>query len=144
MLSNDISIGTIGAGNMATALIEGLLATGVAPASLWASDPAADKLQPLATKGVQVTTDNAHLIAAYIRAHWAIESLHWLRDVSMGEDANKTRTGHAPRNLAALHNTVISIHHNTGTTTIAKTLRAAARNPEHAINHLTRENMTLN
>jgi predicted transposase YbfD/YdcC len=87
---------------------------------------------------------NAHLIAAYIRAHWAIESLHWLRDVSMGEDANKTRTGHAPRNLAALHNTVISIHHNTGTTTIAKTLRAAARNPEHAINHLTRENMTLN
>ncbi len=64
MLSNDIFIGTIGAGNMATALIEGLLATGVAPARLWASDPAADKLQPLATKGVQVDTDNAHLLAA--------------------------------------------------------------------------------
>ena len=64
MISSDLSIGTIGAGNMATALLEGLLATGVAPASLWASDPAADKLQALAAKGVQVTTDNAQLIAA--------------------------------------------------------------------------------
>ncbi len=64
MLSNDISIGTIGAGNMATALIEGLLATGVAPAKLWASDPSADKLQTLAAKGVQVSTDNARLTSA--------------------------------------------------------------------------------
>jgi len=64
MLSNDISIGTIGAGNMATALIEGLLATGVAPAQLWASDPAADKLQTLAAKGVQIRTDNAALVSA--------------------------------------------------------------------------------
>jgi predicted transposase YbfD/YdcC len=87
---------------------------------------------------------NPHLIAAYIRAHWAVESLHWLRDVTLGEDANKTRTGHAPRNLAALHNTVISIHHHAGTTAIAKTLRTASRNPEHAINHLTSENTTLN
>ncbi len=64
MLSNNLSIGTIGAGNMATALIEGLLATGVAPASLWASDPAPAKLQLLAAKGVQTVTDNAVLIAA--------------------------------------------------------------------------------
>ena len=64
MLSPDISIGTIGAGNMATALIEGLLANGVAPEHLWATDPAADKLQPLAAKGVQVSSDNGRLIAA--------------------------------------------------------------------------------
>lgn len=63
-LSNGTSIGTIGAGNMATALLQGLLATGVAPARLWASDTAQAKLQTLADQGIQTTTDNARLVAA--------------------------------------------------------------------------------
>jgi len=64
MISPDISIGTIGAGNMATALLEGLLATGVVPSRLWASDPDAHKLQAFAAKGLHATADNAGLIAA--------------------------------------------------------------------------------
>ena len=64
MISADTSIGFIGAGNMATALIEGLLATGVSASRLWASARSVDKLQALAAKGVQVTTDNTAVVKA--------------------------------------------------------------------------------
>lgn len=38
-----------------------------------------------------------------VRAHRGIENaLHWVLDVSMGEDDNRSRTGHGPRNLALL------------------------------------------
>src|SRR5690606_38484762 len=63
MLSNT-TIGFIGAGNMAGALIEGLLANGVAPARLWASDTDSAKLAALASKGVQTSQANAELVAA--------------------------------------------------------------------------------
>jgi pyrroline-5-carboxylate reductase len=64
MISSSTAIGFIGAGNMATALIEGLLATGVAPGKLWASDTTADKLALLAAKGIHTTTDNAAVVQA--------------------------------------------------------------------------------
>ncbi|HEY0963194.1 MAG TPA: pyrroline-5-carboxylate reductase [Pseudomonadales bacterium] len=63
MLS-DSTIGFIGAGNMAGALIEGLLANGVAPARLWASDTDAGKLAALAAKGIRTSQANAELVAA--------------------------------------------------------------------------------
>ena len=37
-------------------------------------------------------------IAHAIRAHWGIENqLHWVLDVTFGEDACRIRTGHGPR-----------------------------------------------
>jgi len=64
MLSPDTTIGFIGAGNMAGALVEGLLAKGFAPANLLASDAATDKLAALAARGVRTTTDNAVVAAS--------------------------------------------------------------------------------
>ena len=61
---SDIRIGFIGAGNMATALIEGLLAQGLAPGHLWASDTDAAKLATLKQKGVHTTPDNKTLVLA--------------------------------------------------------------------------------
>lgn len=41
--------------------------------------------------------------AAAIRAHWAIEtSLHWVLDVTFGEDKARSRTGHGPANMAVV------------------------------------------
>ncbi len=37
-----------------------------------------------------------------VRNHWKIESMHWSLDVTYGEDANKTRKGTAPHNMAVL------------------------------------------
>ena len=44
------------------------------------------------------------------RAHWGIENrLHWVRDVSLGEDACRVRTGAAPQVLAACRNAVLTL-----------------------------------
>jgi hypothetical protein len=44
------------------------------------------------------------------RAHWDIENrLHWVRDVSLGEDACRVRTGAAPQVLAACRNAVLTL-----------------------------------
>jgi predicted transposase YbfD/YdcC len=36
------------------------------------------------------------------RNHWKIESMHWSLDVTYGDDANRTRKGTAPQNMAVL------------------------------------------
>ena len=86
----------------------------------------------------------AALLARAVKNHWMVESWHWLRDVTLGEDDHLARSGHIATNLAALRNTVISLLHLAGTHQIARTLRRLARNPEHAISLLTSPNPTLN
>ena len=83
-------------------------------------------------------------LAQAVREHWAVESWHWLRDVTFGEDAHLARSGHIAANLAALRNTAIGLIHLAGTTQIARTLRRLARNPEPAISMLTSSYPTLN
>ncbi len=39
---------------------------------------------------------------AWVRSHWSIESLHWVMDVTFGEDACRIRKGHEARNVATL------------------------------------------
>jgi hypothetical protein len=59
------------------------------------------------------------------REHWGIENrLHWVRDVTMGEDASRIRTGAAPQVMAALRNATISLLRLLGATNIAEALRA--------------------
>lgn len=53
------SISFIGAGNMASAIIGGLIADGYDPKKIWASNPTADKLKSLQQKfGIHITQDN--------------------------------------------------------------------------------------
>lgn len=41
---------------------------------------------------------NATTLLAYLRNHWGIEnSLHYVRDVTLGEDACRVRSGDAPK-----------------------------------------------
>lgn len=45
-----------------------------------------------------------------IRAHWGIENqLHWVLDVTFGEDASRIRTAYAPENMALLRRLAISV-----------------------------------
>ena len=59
-----IHIHIVGGGNMATALIGGLIAAGVAPASISVGDTHAEARQRLQAFGVQVSADNAQGLAA--------------------------------------------------------------------------------
>jgi predicted transposase YbfD/YdcC len=68
-------------------------------------------------------------LATWIRGHWQIENgLHWVRDVTFGEDASRVRTGGAPQVMASLRNLAISLHRLAGATNIAAALRHHGRN----------------
>jgi len=60
------------------------------------------------------------------RRYWQIENgLHWVRDVTFGEDASRIRTGNAPRVMAAFRNLTIGMFRHDGSTNIAKSRREA-------------------
>ena len=67
-------------------------------------------------------------IADHVRNHWGIENkLHYVRDVTYGEDASQVRTGNAPRVMASFRNLAVSILRLAGNTNIAAALRATSR-----------------
>lgn len=75
-------------------------------------------------------------LLALVRGHWAIENqLHWVRDVSFGEDACRVRMGAAPQVLAALRNVVLGLLRRHGATNIAAALRHNGWQPR-AVLHL--------
>jgi hypothetical protein len=68
-----------------------------------------------------------------VRGHWGIEnSLHYVRDVTFGEDHCRLRTGDAPQILAALRNLVITLIHRWGSCQIAASRRHFAAHPREA------------
>ncbi|MEV0569759.1 hypothetical protein [Dactylosporangium sp. NPDC050588] len=71
--------------------------------------------------------------ADWLRGHWTIEVLHHVRDVTFAEDASQIRTGNAPRAMATLRNVAVSVLRLAGTTTIARALRANARDPRRPL-----------
>jgi hypothetical protein len=76
--------------------------------------------------------DAARLLGL-VRDHWRIENcLHYVRDVTLGEDACRVRRGSAPQVLAALRNAVVhllaSVGGNAGR--VAATERLQARPAE--------------
>lgn len=53
---------------------------------------------------------NAAQIASAVRSHWAIEnSLHWVLDVSFGEDGCRIRSENAPQNFALLRQIALNL-----------------------------------
>jgi len=73
-------------------------------------------------------------LASWVQRHWGIEnSLHWVRDVIFDEDRSQVRTGNAPRVMATLRNTAISLLRLAGWTTIAAALRHHASSPHRPV-----------
>lgn len=65
MQLGESKISFIGAGNMASAIIEGLIENGVDAASIIASDPSAEKLESMRARlGIGVTTDNSVAVSS--------------------------------------------------------------------------------
>lgn len=77
-------------------------------------------------------------LARYIRGHWRVENkLHWVRDVTMGEDLSTVRTGGGPQMMASLRNLAISLLRLAGHDNIAKALRHNGRDPKRALKLVT-------
>jgi len=66
-------------------------------------------------------------LAALVRNHWGIESLHWLRDTVYREDNSTVRTSSGPRVMAGLRNLAVGAHHLAGRRDIAEASREASR-----------------
>lgn len=78
-------------------------------------------------------------LAGWTRSHWFIENrLHWVRDVTLGEDLHQARTGNGAHVLAIARNLVISVLRLAGHDNIARALRHYGRHPNQAIALLTR------
>jgi predicted transposase YbfD/YdcC len=83
-----------------------------------------------------LTADHARpdQLATWLRGHWCIEvRLHWVRDVTFGEDLSQIRTGNGPQVMATLRNLAINLHRLAGATNIAKALRHHARDTKYPI-----------
>jgi predicted transposase YbfD/YdcC len=73
-------------------------------------------------------------LADLLRGHWAIENgLHWIRDVTFGEDASQIRTGTGPQVMACLRNLVIGALSRAGPVTTAAALRHHSRDPSRPL-----------
>jgi predicted transposase YbfD/YdcC len=68
------------------------------------------------------------------RSHWHIENrLHYVRDVTLAEDASPIRAGHAPQVMAALRNVALTAARTAGFSNIAEALRFFAQKPFRAL-----------
>lgn len=75
----------------------------------------------------------ARLLALW-RGHWAIENrLHYVRDVTFGEDASQVRSGAAPQVMAALRNAALALLRHAGVTNVAAAVRATGWQPGAAL-----------
>jgi predicted transposase YbfD/YdcC len=63
-------------------------------------------------------------LARLARSHWLIENrLHYVRDVTFGEDASQIRTGHGPENMATIRSLAINLFRTAGFDNIAAAIR---------------------
>jgi predicted transposase YbfD/YdcC len=80
---------------------------------------------------------DAALLLTRWRDHWGIENrLHWVRDVTFGEDQCRVKLGRAPQNLAAFRNAAITLLRIAGVSEIAHALRDFAYQPRKLLRFL--------
>jgi len=77
---------------------------------------------------------DAQRLSDLVRGHWQIENaLHYVRDVTLGEDTCRVRRGSAPQVLAAVRNAVIHLLTGVAAPSHAAALRRLHAHPEEAL-----------
>ncbi len=77
------------------------------------------------------------------RGHWGIENrVHWVKDVVLGEDGCRVRTGDGPQVLSGLRNAALRLLHGNGLHKIAEALRHLAAFPVKAVQLVTQGQIT--
>lgn len=80
------------------------------------------------------TIADAPRLLTLVRGHWQIENgLHYVKDVTLGEDRSLIHKGNGPSIMAILRDTVVSVLHRAGWRTIAERLRFYSGNPHAAL-----------
>jgi hypothetical protein len=77
---------------------------------------------------------DARRLSGLVRDHWHIENrLHYVRDVTLGEDACRVRKGSAPQVLAALRNAVVHLLSQVEAESCAAAAERLAARPDEAL-----------
>jgi predicted transposase YbfD/YdcC len=81
--------------------------------------------------------------AQAVRSHWAIEnSLHWVLDVTFGDDQSRLRTGHGAKNMAVVRHFAINLVRSvTDKRSVRLRRKCATWNPDYLatmLGHLSR------
>jgi predicted transposase YbfD/YdcC len=77
---------------------------------------------------------NAARLLELARGHWGIENrLHYIKDVTLGEDASLLHAEQGPAVMSLLRDAVVSLVHQAGHTQVAARLRYYARHPAEAL-----------
>ena len=77
---------------------------------------------------------SAERLLRFKRGHWISENgLHYVKDVTLGEDRSLIHCGSGPSVLAVLRDTVVSLLRSTGCSTIASRLRFHSTHPDAAL-----------
>jgi Transposase DDE domain len=83
---------------------------------------------------------DAERLQGLVRGHWGIENrLHWVRDVTLGEDGCRVRSGDAAQVLAALRNAVVHLLEDVTAASKAAATRTFAVHPLQAFPLVTGE-----
>lgn len=77
---------------------------------------------------------DAKRLSELVCEHWGIENaLHYVRDVTLGEDACRVRKGSSPQVLAAVRNVVVHLVNDLGAPSRAAAIRRLNARPEEAL-----------
>lgn len=55
------------------------------------------------------STTTAKKLSNAIRQHWGVESMHWILDVTFGDDQSRVRKGNAPQNMAVIKKSALNL-----------------------------------
>lgn len=76
---------------------------------------------------------DAATLLGLLRDHWLIENeLHYVRDVTLGEDACRVRSGNAPQVLAAIRNAVVHLLAQVEADSCPEAIERLQVHPDHA------------
>jgi predicted transposase YbfD/YdcC len=89
-----------------------------------------DRRYFIASSGIKTV----ELFAHAARAHWGVEAMHWVLDVTFREDDCRVRKGHAARNLSAIRKFALSALRNSdlhSERSLRRRRKLADRRPEY-------------
>lgn len=82
---------------------------------------------------LSVARADARALLNWLRSHWRIENQsHYVRDVTLGEDRCRVRTGAAPQVLAALRNAVVHLLHTVPANSCPEAIEWLQVHPDYA------------
>lgn len=85
----------------------------------WNSIKSVIKIRSIFEIKGKVTTEERFYIASLVtpakklsnavRKHWGVESMHWILDVTFGDDQSRVRKGNAPQNMAVIKKSALNL-----------------------------------